>query len=416
VLPTVPVTPKRVDDYVEPAGPEAVERLRDAAKALQGARLLQVNSTAFGGGVAELLHTHVPLLQDLGIDTTWALIEGHEEFYALTKGIHNALQGAPLDWGPGHEAVYWERIRANARELVELAEPFDYVLIHDPQPAGLLQALEELGGRHGRWLWRCHVDLSTPNATVWAFFEPLVRSHDAVIFTLDEYRQPGLVGPHIASIPPSIDPLSPKNVELSGETIQEIVVRYGIDPARPLMTQISRFDPWKDPIGVIDAFFLARMEVPDLQLLMAGSLAHDDPEGMHFLDLTEARRDGHPDVHLLTDLQGVGNVEINAFQRASTVVVQKSIREGFGLVVTEAMWKGQPVVGGDVGGIRLQITEGETGYLVSSVEACAQRVVDLIRRPELRARMGRAARERVRERFLCIRELEDTLRLMASLG
>ena len=415
MLPTVPVAPKHVDDYAEAAGQEAVDRLREATKPLQGARFLQVNSTAFGGGVAELLHTHVPLLQDLGIEATWALIEGDEAFFALTKGIHNALQGAPLDWGPEQEAAYWERMRANAELLAELADPFDFVLIHDPQPAGLILALDELGAREGKWMWRCHVDLSSPNPTVWAFFEPIVNRYDAVIFTMEDYRQPGVVGPHVAFIPPSIDPLSPKNAPLAPETVRETLIRYGIDPDRPLMTQVSRFDPWKDPIGVIDAFFLARMEIPDLQLLIAGSMAHDDPEGMRFLDLTEARRDGHPDVHLLTDLQGVGNLEINAFQRGSTVVVQKSIREGFGLVVTEAMWKGRAVVAGDVGGIRLQIVDGETGYLVSSIEDCAARVVELVRDPERRERMGLAARERVRERFLSLREIEDHLRLMTSL-
>ncbi len=416
MLPTVPTSPKRLDDYVETAGEEAVGRLREAAKPLQGARVLQLNSTAFGGGVAELLQTQVPLLVDLGIDTTWAVIEAPEEFFALTKGIHNALQGAPLDWGPEQEARYRETMRANASVLADLAEPFDFVVVHDPQPAGLLLALEELGGHRGTWVWRCHLDLSSPNPTVWAFFEPVVNRYDAAIFTMEGYRQPGVVGPHVAFIPPSIDPLSPKNVPISPETLHEVLVRYGIDPDRPLITQVSRFDPWKDPTGVIDAFFLARMEVPDLQLLIAGSLAHDDPEGLRFLDLTDARREGHPDIHLLTDLQGIGNTDINAFQRASTVVVQKSLREGFGLVVSEAMWKGRPVVGGDVGGIRLQVVDGETGFLVGSVEECAERVVELLRDPARRERMGAAARERVRQRFLCLRELEDLVRLMASLA
>ncbi len=399
-------------DYASSAGEDAVERLREAAEPLRGARLLEVNSTPFGGGVAELLHTQVPLLNDLGIETTWSVIEGSDEFFAVTKAIHNALQGAEYQLTEDMEKVYWDRMRANAPLL---PRNFDFVLIHDPQPAALLTLVEEEGKRAGRWIWRCHIDLSTPFRPVWEFFEPIVNRYDAAIFTMEDFAQPGIINPTHAFIPPSIDPCSTKNLDLADETITDVLHTYGIDPDRPIVVQVSRFDPWKDPLGVIDAFRLARKESPGLQLILAGSMAHDDPEGMRFLDLTEEHRAGDPDIHLLTNVHNVGNLEVNAFQRASTVVVQKSIREGFGLVVAEGMWKDKPVIGGNVGGIRLQIIDGETGFLVDSVEGCAERIVQLLKDPDLRRTIGRAARERVRDRFLTLRELEDDLALMTSL-
>lgn len=412
MLPTVPVPPKSIDEYAEAAGEAAVERLRAAAEPLRGARLLHVNSTAFGGGVAELLLTHVALLNDLGIETVWAVLEGSDEFFAVTKAMHNALQGAEVPWDPGMEAAYLERIAANAKEL---DEPFDLVLVHDPQPAALLEAIEDGGRRQGAWAWRCHLDLSAPFEPVWDFVSRIVGRYDGAVFTSEGYVQAGFSGPRIAFIPPSIDPLSTKNCPVNVETRHEVLLRYGVDNRRPILTQVSRFDPWKDPLGVIDAYRLVKEEMPDLQLVMIGSMAHDDPEGMRYLDLTAERAAGDPDIHMLTNFEGVSNLEVNAFQRASTVVVQKSLREGFGLVVAEAMWKEKPVVGGDVGGIRLQIDEGRSGFLVGSAEECAGRVLELLRDADLRARMGREARELVRERFLSLRELEDHLRFLASL-
>jgi trehalose synthase len=410
VLATVPVPPKRLDDYVDSAGEEAVDRLREVARPLAGSRLLMINSTAFGGGVAELLFTQVALLQDLGIETTWAVLEGSDEYYAVTKSVHNALQGAPLAWTSEMERIYRERIRVNAAQLTEA---FDVVFVHDPQPAALIEILEDEDRKEGRWLWRCHIDLSTPHPPVWAFFEPIVNRYEAAIFTMEAFSQPGVTAP-VAFVPPSIDPISPKNAPLNDETMHEVLTAYGIDPQRPMITQVSRFDPWKDPLGVIDAFRLAREDHPELQLVMAGSMASDDPEGMEFLDRTEAHRDSDPDIHLLTNLHNVGNLEVNAFQSASAVVVQKSTREGFGLVVSEGMWKGKPVVGGDVGGITLQIEDGVCGYLVDSVETCAAKISELIADSDLRERMGRAGRDRVRDRFLCLREIEDYLRLLSA--
>jgi trehalose synthase len=411
VLPLVPVQPKHVADYAEAAGEEAVERLRAAAEPLRGSRLLQVNSTAFGGGVAELLHTHVPLLNDLGIETAWAVIEGSDDFFAVTKSVHNALQGGEQQLTDTMQKIYWERIRANAEQL---PRDFDFVLIHDPQPAALLSVLEQDGGRSGRWLWRCHIDLSATYRPVWEFFEPLVNRFDAAIFTAEDFVQPGVATTETVLIPPSIDPLSFKNVDMRQASVLDIVGALGIDPRRPLITQVSRFDPWKDPLGVIDAYRLVRKEIPEVQLVMIGSLANDDPEGMRYLELTAEHAGDDPDVHLLTNLDGVGDQAVNAVQRQADVVIQKSLREGFGLVVTEGMWKGKAVVGGDVGGIRMQIEDGVTGFLVNGAPECAAAIGRLLADPSLRDAMGRAGRDRVRERFLVTRELEDHLRLMAT--
>jgi trehalose synthase len=412
VLRSVPVPElRRLDDYRETAGNEAVERLREAAHPLKGARLVHLSSTSFGGGVSELLYTHIPLLQDLGIDAEWQLIDGSDEFFTMTKIVHNALQGMAVPWTDAFEDTYLERVRHNAERFESNA---DFVFVHDPQPAAMLTVLEELGRRSGRWVWRCHIDLSHPMEQVWSFFAMHVARYDAAVFTLDEFVRPGL-GPKVAVIPPSIDPLSPKNTHLDPEAVNEILSAYGIDPERPVVIQVSRFDPWKDPLGVIDAFRAAEEEVPDAQLVLVGSMAHDDPEAWHFLELAQEHRADDPDIHILTNLQDVGPVAVNAFQRASDVAVQKSIREGFGLTVSEAMWKERPVIGGDAGGIRLQIEEGVTGFLVDSPEVCSQRLVELLRDQGLRERMGRAGRERVRERFLTLRELTDYLALLTSL-
>jgi trehalose synthase len=412
MLPFVPVPPRRVDDYREPAGEEAVDRVRRAAEPLAGARVLHVNSTAFGGGVAELLSTQVPLLNDLGVETAWQVVEGTDDFFTITKFVHNGLQGAEVPWTSQMADTYMERSRSNASEL---AEGFDFVIVHDAQPAALAFVLEQEGRRKGSWVWRCHVDLSAPFGPVWDFFAGHISRHEAAVLTMEEYVQPGLVGPRMFIVPPSIDPLSLKNTWIHPDTAYDVLSRYGVDRTRPLVTQVSRFDPWKDPLGVIDAYRLAKAEVPDLQLVLVGSMAADDPEGWHYLEATEAHRQNDPDIFLLSNLQEVGNLEVNAFQRESTVVIQKSLREGFGLVVTEALWKETPVIGGNVGGIKLQIENGVDGFLVDSVEDCAERLVWLLREPHERVRMGKAGRELVRQRFLTIRELEDFLRILASI-
>ena len=414
MLRTIDVPARRLDDYAHDAGEEAVAALRAAAEPLRGARILQVNSTAFGGGVAELLVTHVALMQDLGIDAQWAVIEGSEDFFHVTKAVHNGLQGMAVDLTPEMQAVYWERVRANADALDPAG--WDHLFIHDPQPAGLLPVLEERGVRAGCWTWRCHIDVSRPHPSVWEFFEPMVNRYDAAIFTMESFAQPGLSGPDLAFVPPSIDPTSEKNRPIDPATVEEVLRRYHVDPDRPLAVQVSRFDPWKDPLGVIDAYRLAREQVPGLQLVMAGSMAADDPEGMEYLTQTRVHAGPDPDIHLLTEAEGVLAPEVNAFQQGADVVIQKSTREGFGLVVAEGMWKRRPVIGGNVGGITLQIEDGLSGFLVDSPAACANRLVELLRDPALRDRIGEAGRLRVRDRFLSLREVQDYLRIFGEAG
>nr|MBA3691588.1 glycosyltransferase [Actinomycetota bacterium] len=289
------------------------------------------------------------------------------------------------------------------------ATRWDHLFIHDPQPVGILPTLEEGDRRAGCWTWRCHIDVSRPHPPVWEFFEPMVNRFDAAIFTMEDFAQPGVSGPRLAFVSPSIDPTSAKNRPVTRATVAKVLRRYRVDADRPLVVQVSRFDPWKDPLGVIDAFRLAREEVAGLQLVMAGSMASDDPEGMEYLARTHAHAGADPDIHLLTDAEGVLAPEVNAFQHAADVVIQKSTREGFGLVVAEGMWKRRPVIGGRVGGITLQIEDGVSGYLVDSADACAARLVELLGDPALRDRMGKAARRRVRAHFLSLRELEDYL-------
>jgi trehalose synthase len=412
MLPHVPVPPKHLEDYREAAGDDAVERLREAARPLEGCRLLHLNSTSFGGGVSELLFTHIGLLRDLGIDANWHLIEGSEDFFAITKAAHNGLQGAEVPWTPTMEETYLERIRANAQEL---DAEYDVMFVHDPQPAALRTVLAEEERATGSWIWRCHIDLSKPFDPVWDFFADHVQAYDAAIFTMRDFVRPGLSGPRIETVAPSIDPLSPKNARLEQDTVWDVAGRYGVDTERPIALQVSRFDPWKDPLGVIDAYRIVKGEVPELQLVMIASMATDDPEGWHYLRVTEDHCQDDPDIFLLTNLQEVGNLEVNAFQRAATVVIQKSLREGFGLVVSEAQWKNKAVIGGNVGGIRLQIEDGISGFLVDTPEECADRLLRLLRDPDERESLGKAGRERVGERFLTLRELEDYLRLIAAL-
>ena len=412
MLPNVPVPPIALSDYAAAAGDEAVERLMEAARPLRGARVLHVNSTAFGGGVAELLQTQLGLLRDLGIDAVWQLLRGSDEFFTVTKTVHNGMQGAEVAWTEAMQRTYSGCLLDDGNELVE---PADFSFMHDPQPCALLSALEQRGQRSGKWLWRCHIDTSTPNRAVWDFYVPFINRYDAAIFTMERYRGPGIEGPELAYITPTIDPLSMKNTSFDPATASSVLRHYGVDRSRPIILQVSRFDPWKDPLGVIDAYRLVKKTYADAQLVMVGSMAHDDPEGWGFLTSTQEHAGSDTDIHLLTNLDQVGSLEVNAFQRSATVVLQKSIREGFGLTVSEAMWKEKPVVGGNVGGITLQIADGETGFLVDSVEECAARISQLLGDPALRDSMGRVGKERVRDRFLTLRELEDYLLLMASL-
>ena len=415
MLERVPLLEKNLADYAEVAGEDTIERIRAAAEPLRGARILHVNATAYGGGVAELLATHVPLLRDLGIEAEWQVIHGSDEFFAITKNVHNALQGAAIEWTADMQRVYLEKVLDNA---LLMEGEFDYVIIHDPQPAAILSlaGASSVNGPNTKWIWRCHIDLTAANPEVWEFFRPYVEQHDASVWTMPEFVPSSLKMDRIVQAPPCIDPLSVKNLDLPEPFMREIVKQYGIDPERPLLCQVSRYDPWKDPIGVIEAYRMVKQEIPDVQLVLAGSMATDDPEGFQVWEEVDQAREGDRDIHLLSNIQQVGNVQINAFQRAADVVIQKSLREGFGLTVSEGLWKGRPVIGGRAGGITLQIHDGENGYLVDTVEQCAQHSIDLLKNPELASAMGESGKEHVRKNFLSTRELEDWITLFNQLA
>ncbi len=407
--------PKSLDSYRDIIGEQRIEEIRRLAARLKGKRVLHINATAFGGGVAEILATLVPLMHDIGLRADWQVMRGAEEFYAVTKAMHNSLQGMRLEWTEQMQSIWLRYNQINA-DLFD--EEYDFVVVHDPQPAAMLGMLHQrLGARPpGKWVWRCHIDLTEAQAEVWDLIHPFIEQYDAAIFTMDEYVKADLVGPRILSIPPAIDPLSPKNVDLSDITAHEILDRYGVDAARPMILQVSRFDPWKDPLGVIDVYRALKPDFPDLQLVLIASMAHDDPEGWAWYERTVRRAGEDYDIHILSNLNGVGNVEVNAFQRCADVVVQKSVREGFGLVVSEALWKGRPVVAGNVGGIPLQILYGKTGYLVNTTQECINRVEYLLRRPDVANRMGALGREHVREHFLITRYLRDYLAIFDNLA
>jgi trehalose synthase len=406
----VVLSTKSLADYAPVVGDEVVAELHRLAKPLRGARVVHISSTAYGGGVAEMLHTLVPLMRDAGLEAEWRIISGTDDFFAVTKSMHNALQGMDLELPPAAKAAY---LHANVDNAVYLDDEFDYVIVHDPQPAPLRMLR---AGDPGRWIWRCHIDLTAASTTYWSFLRPFVQMYDAAIFTMPTYVKQDLRVGKIAIIPPAIDPLSPKNAPMSQEEAASVIQLYGVDPNRPAMVQVSRFDPWKDPLGVIDVYRGVKREFPDVQLVMVGSMAHDDPEGMEYFQRTKEHADDDPDIHLLSNLDGVGNVEVNAFQRTAAVVLQKSLREGFGLTVAEGLWKNKPVIGGNVGGIPLQIQNGETGYLVESVEACTDRVLDILRHPVKASAIAENGREHVRHNFLSTANLRNYLRLFNELA
>jgi trehalose synthase len=370
-----------------------------------GRRLQNINSTAVGGGVAEILTRMVPLLRDLGVDVSWDFIKGDDAFFSVTKAFHNALHGAPESITPEMFAIYEATTDANVAELPLTG---DVVLVHDPQPAGLIRARRRDGQR---WVWRCHIDVSAPDARVWGFLRPIVEQYDAAIFSMPDFAQELRVPQYMVA--PSIDPLSNKNKELEPRQVDETLARYHIDPDRPILTQISRFDRLKDPLGVIAAYRLVKKR-HDCQLVLAGGGASDDPEGLEVLREVQEQAAEDADIHVLL-LPPFSDVEINALVRASAVVFQKSLKEGFGLTVAEAMWKRRPVIGGAVGGIKLQIIDGVTGYLVHSPEGAARRAVQLLADPDLRRQLGENGYEHVKQNFLLTRHVKDYLLLMVAL-
>jgi trehalose synthase len=409
VLQEVALGQRSLADYTHIAGRGLIDQIRELAEPLEGKTVLHVSATAFGGGVSEILYTLVPLMRDVGIDAHWQVIVGREEFFNVTKLMHNSLQGAEQSISDEEWEVFGAYNTMNAQSL---EGEWDAIIIHDPQPAAIKRNAPD---RARRWVWRCHIDLSTPNPDTLARMLPLIHDYDASVWHLEQYVPAGLDGGIRRIFPPAIDPLSPKNMALSPDDAAYVCDQFGIDTERPLICQVSRFDPWKDPIGVIDAYRIVTAEVPEAQLALVGSMATDDPEGWEFFHETFRHADGDPDIKILNNLNNVGAIEVNAFQSQADVAVQKSIREGFGLTVTEALWKGRPTIAGEVGGIPLQITDGVTGFLVSSPEQTARRTVEILRDPELAKRIGRAGKEHAREHFLTPRLLRDWLTLFGDL-
>ncbi len=389
-------------------GNKLIDEIESLAADLRGVRICHVNSTSFGGGVAELLSSHIPLVRDAGLTMDWQVIHGDHNFYAVTKSLHNALQGGDgsLIRREETDRLYKTQNEMNAREM---DYNYDVFIINDPQPAALRHFSND---RRSKWIWRCHIDTSEPDPGAWAFLRPYVEQYDAVVFTMDKFVPGDLRVPIIATMAPAIDAFSPKNMALPRALCREMTENLGIDRKRPLLLQVSRFDPWKDPFGVIRIYQLAREKVPGLQLALVGSLATDDPEGYGMYAAVHTEADKDRDVHVFTNLTGVGSMQVNAFQTACDVVIQKSIREGFGLVVSEALWKGQPVVAGNAGGIPMQMSGGLRDYLVTTLEEAADRVVFLLNNKDVAVALGHEGKENVKRNFLMPRLVRDELSLV----
>jgi trehalose synthase len=407
VLQPIALANKSLADYTHIVGRPLVEEVRELAEPLKGRRVVHLSATAFGGGVSEILYTLVPLMRDVGLEVEWQVIYGREEFFNATKLMHNALQGNPQDLTEEQWGTWAQYNEMNAREL---SDGWDVCVVHDPQPAALRSLVPD---KASGWIWRCHIDVSTPNPATMGRLLPFVRDYPASLFHVAGYVPAGMDG-GVHIVPPAIDPLAPKNMALSLEDAEFVCKQFGIDTDRPMMCQVSRFDPWKDPMGVIDAYRLVKAERPEVQLALVGSMASDDPEGWDFYNATLAHAEGDPDIHILNNFSNVGAIEVNAFQSLADVMIQKSTREGFGLTVSEALWKGRPFIGGDVGGIPLQVENGISGYLVSTVDDCAARALDIIDDPSLGRALGRRGKEYVRTHFLMPRYLRDYLKIIGE--
>jgi trehalose synthase len=405
MTPPAPPPPPHLDDYESIIGRGQIDALRFLAKASQGKTIKMVNSTSVGGGVAEMLNRLVPLLSELEVPTHWDVITGGNDFFEITKAFHNALHGTNYDLTEAAQKIFLMYNEQN-RERMQFNE--DVVVIHDPQPLGLVRSREKSGAR---WVWRCHIDLSNPDAKVWEFLRPFVEKFDAAIFSSQSFARQLPIPQYLFY--PSIDPLSEKNKELSDEQVQKVCDELGIDRSRPIVTQVSRFDRLKDPVGVVHAYKLAKKYV-DCQLVLAGGGASDDPEGAAVLQEVKDAAGNDPDIVIL-DLPPWCAYEINAIQRASTLIVQKSLREGFGLTVTEALWKGKPTIAGAVGGIPNQIIHKLTGVLVHSMEGCAFQIRYLLTHPEFARRIGASGREHVKENFLITTNVKRWLLLVQIL-
>jgi len=392
-----------IADFIPIVGESTVAELRILASRLQGKRILNINSTAVGGGVAEILSRMLPLLRQLQVDARWDVIKGNERFFVITKKMHNALHGGHDEISAEEFALFLEINRENQREINLDA---DIVFVHDPQPIALVEKKD-----HNHWIWRCHIDFTSPQEATWSFLKQYIERYDCSVFSAPAFSRP--LGIRQVLIQPSIDPLSDKNREIDEATVDGICGRFGVDRRRPIITQISRFDYLKDPVGVIQAYRQVKRHV-DCQLVLAGGGATDDPEGARVLDEVRQAADKDPDIFVLF-LPPASDVEINALQRASSIVLQKSLKEGFGLTVSEALWKGKPVIASAVGGIPQQIAHKYSGILTHSIDGTAYWMKQLLQEPEFAKKLGKNGREHVRNNFLITRHIRDYLLLFLSL-
>ncbi len=411
MLQKVSLPVKDIDKYRMLLGSELIDEIKALAQDLEGLRLCHINSTPFGGGVAELLSSLIPLARGAGIYADWQVIRGDRRFFTITKSLHNALQGSeyPLLMKEATQKAYKSNNLENAREL----DPnYDVFVVNDPQPAALRHFCDV---DQAKWIWRCHVDSSEPDEATWQFLRPYVEEYDAAVFTIEKFAPADLKLPQIAIMAPAIDPFSTKNMPLPSTLWREMLDNLDIDKSRPLISQISRFDPWKDPFGVMAVYRLAKEKVPGLQLALITSFAGDDPEAWDIYAEVHEEAAKDSDIHIFSNLTGVGSMEVNAFQSASAVVIQKSIKEGFGLVVSEALWKETPVVAGNTGGIPLQMTGALGQYLITSIEECAEKVVYLLEHRDVARELGQRGKEYIRQNFLMPRLLRDELALIKGL-
>ncbi|MFH1327548.1 MAG: glycosyltransferase [Candidatus Bathyarchaeota archaeon] len=395
-----------MNDYKFIIGEKEIKEIEELASHSKGTKILHINSTMYGGGVAEILQNLIPLARSVGLNVSREVIQGSEEFFNVTKSFHNALQGMPLELTKEMIETY---LHYNALNAERINFDADVIIAHDPQPAALINYHKP--GQE-KWLWRCHIDLTKPNMTYWALLQPFVKKYVGLIFSLRKYVPYQLLQKKVYIMTPSIDPLADKNRPIEPEFKLETLEKYSVNPDKPIITQISRFDPWKDPLGVMEAYKIVKTKIPEAQLLLIGSMATDDPEGAEWYNKVVEKAKNDPDIHVLTNLN---DLEINAVQRASTVIVQKSIREGFGITVTEALWKGTPVVATKVGGIPLQVIDGTTGFLVEGIKDTAEKITMLIKRPFLGRRFGAEGKEHIRRNFLITRHLKDYLRLQLQI-
>jgi trehalose synthase len=410
VLTTIDTMPRSIASYRHLLDRDLFDRIQTMGSDLGGLRVAHINATGKGGGVAEILATLIPLSRSVGVDAVWYVLPPDDEFFQVTKRIHNWMQGKAGHLSRQDREVYLAYSERVAKQMRDLSA--DVWVVHDPQPL----ALRELVPLEGPSIWRCHIDCSAPNGGVCEFLLPWMRGYDRALFTLPAFCLNGLAERQVAMELPAIDPLAPKNRRLGKAHAREILTSLGLDMKRPLITQVSRFDPWKNPWEVVDSYRLAKEQIPTLQLALIGVFeASDDPEGPAIYESVRRHAGDDPDIHLYTDPTRVGPIEINAFQTASTAILQRSTREGFGLVVTEAMWKRAPVIGTPIGGIAVQIQDGQNGFLASTAEECAARIVELVRNPRLASSIGEAGRESVRHRFLMPRVLRDELEVYSEL-